>query len=247
MKMRGFLPYQWVSLCRLLCGLLCGLVGGGVGAQQLGDIEGKAKLSDAERAKRDADKVYQWIRFHADKVPAKPKPAPVAAAALAPAPKPLPRPAEPQVAVREVATPIQAPAPAGEPASAPAEPATALVAETVSPVQLAAASPVLSPPAPLPLLSAPPELLPESPPELPLQLLNRVEPDFPRQLLREVDSGSVLVRFKVAPDGSVAHAEAMRSSHRQLVRGTLDAVKRWRFAPIAQAREAMVEIGFRAE
>lgn len=64
-----------ISLRHHRAGVFAGLamaltLSGGPGlAQDLGDLEAKAKLSAAERAKRDADKVYQWIRFHADKAP----------------------------------------------------------------------------------------------------------------------------------------------------------------------------------
>lgn len=61
--------------------------------------DGKAPLSDVERAKRDAEKVFQWIKFHAEKgetkkpehqakTEAKPEPKPVAPVAKAVAPAP---------------------------------------------------------------------------------------------------------------------------------------------------------------
>jgi TonB family protein len=233
----GFLPL--LTMILLLAGL------GPAAAQQLGDLEGKAKLTDAERAKRDADKVYQWIRFHADKAPPKPaassKPT-VAAAAPVIAPKPAAvaaaAPSNPSAQAARALPPVQA----SEPALAVATPT---LAETLpEPVQVAAAGPVLRPPA---ALSLPPAAAPEPEAERPLELLSRVEPEFPRSAFKDIESGSVLVRFKVAPDGSVSSAEALKSSHRLLVRNTLEAVKRWRFAPIAKAREATVEIGFRTE
>ncbi|HEX2012963.1 MAG TPA: TonB family protein, partial [Roseateles sp.] len=87
---------------------------------------------------------------------------------------------------------------------------------------------------------------PSEPAEEALTLVERVEPEFPRKLLQD-RSGSVLVRFTVRPDGTVAEAESIKASNQRLVRGVLDAVNRWRFAPIAKARSAVVEVGFRAE
>ncbi|UDF37716.1 UNVERIFIED_ORG: energy transducer TonB [Shinella sp. XGS7] len=73
-----------------------------------------------------------------------------------------------------------------------------------------------------------------------------MEPEFPHRLLQD-RGGSVTVRFMVQPDGSVRSVEALKSSNSRLVRGVVDAVSRWRFAPIAQARSAVVEVGFKAE
>ncbi len=48
----------------------------------------------------------------------------------------------------------------------------------------------------------------------------------------------------VQPDGSVRNAEALKTSHRKMSVAALEAVNQWRFAPVAHAREATVEIGF---
>ena len=60
------------------------LMGGAMSAW----AQASGELSDAERAKRDANKVFSFIKFHAVKPAAAPAPAP----APKPAPKPAPRP-----------------------------------------------------------------------------------------------------------------------------------------------------------
>ncbi|QPF75683.1 TonB family protein [Roseateles sp. DAIF2] len=220
------------------------------GAQELGDLAGKAKLSDSERAKRDADKVYQWIRFHADKAEKADKAAKAQQSTqAAPVPAAKPAAAPPPVASARAATP---PAAAAAPVAKPAEPAVAAApAPAASADQLVAmattsAQPVLPPPTAQAARAVTPPPPPPEPVEEALTLVERVEPEFPRRVLQD-RGGSVTVRFTVQPDGSVRDAEAVKSSHPRLVRGVLDAVNRWRFAPITQARSAVVEVGFRAE
>lgn len=238
-----------ISLRHHRAGVFAGLamaltLSGGPGlAQDLGDLEAKAKLSAAERAKRDADKVYQWIRFHADKAPAKPRAAPEAAAPIRPAASPAPaaiRPAPPEPArpalAQTQAEPMlgpEQPLVASSPA-APPEPATQAVALAPQ-----AASPAIPSPAVAALPPAP------EPPEEPLRLIERVEPEYPAVLLRGRGSGSVLVQFQVQPDGSVQAPEVLKSSNQRLVASVLAAVARWRFAPINKTRVATVEVGFR--
>lgn len=229
--------------------LLLAVAAGATSAQQLGDIAGKANLSDAERAKRDADKVYQWIRFNADAA-AKPKP-PSAKPAAAPAPAAATA-AAPAIKPRPVATP----APAEAITAATALPAaSAPPAASITPALVAAAAApapeLLASLAPAAAMSPPPAARPPLPEPAPinegLQLLERVEPEFPRNVLRDGGSGSVLVRLQVEANGSVSGAEVLRSSNRRLVPPVLQAVARWRFAPQARAQSAEVEIGFRSE
>lgn len=239
-----------ISLRHHRAGVFSGLamaltLSGGPGlAQDLGDLEAKAKLSAAERAKRDADKVYQWIRFHADKAPAKPRAAPVAEAAAPIRPAAAPaavRPAPPQPARPALAQPQAEPMPGPEQlpvaTAAPPEPVTQAVALAAQ-----AASPAMPSPAVAALAAVPPA--PE-PPEEPLRLIERVEPEYPAVLLRGRGSGSVLVQFQVQPDGSVQAPEVLKSSNQRLVASVLAAVARWRFAPISKTRVATVEVGFR--
>lgn len=204
-------------------------------AQQLGDLEKKAGLSDADRAKRDADKVFQWIKFNADKAPAKAAPAPAPVKPAAPVAK---APARPD-AERTAAAKGDAAAHKAEPAPAP-EAVRQAAAPAEEPVQVAAVSPKLNPPPPA-------AVAPEPEPEVALQLLNKVEPEIPRQLLNTLRSGVVVVKFTVEANGEVKEAEATKSSHRKLAAVAVDAVKQWRFAPLPKPREVSVEIGFQAE
>lgn len=62
----------------------------GAAASGAATADGKAQLSDVERAKRDADKVFQWIKFHAEKGETK-KPEHQAKSDAKPEPKPQPQ------------------------------------------------------------------------------------------------------------------------------------------------------------
>ena len=198
----------------------------------------KPVLTPEERAKRDADKVFHWIRMSADKAPAKP----VAAAAPKPAAKVVaaaaPKPAGKPVAAAEAAS---EPAPQGFSLVAASDNSTVTSREIEPPAQVALAAP-RSEPAPAAATATATEAAAPVEPEL--RLLHRVAPEFPRQLVNMVSSGTVLVRFMVQPDGSVRNAEALKTSHRKMSVAALEAVNQWRFAPVAHAREATVEIGF---
>ncbi len=210
------------------------------------------KADSLERAQKAADAVFHWIKVNADKTPrpapppAPRKPAPVAAASRE-APAPAPTPVRVQV---EAA----APAPAlREPAPAPAPAITAAASEPEperAPVVLASAPPLPQPAAPL--AAAARAVQPPPPPaeeaEAPLKLLVKVEPVIPRQLqAQSFRNGFAQVQFIVAPDGTVAQAQATKSSHARLAAAAVEAVRQWRFAPIPKAREAAVEVAFRNE
>ncbi|MFH7040990.1 energy transducer TonB [Paucibacter sp. JuS9] len=206
----------------------------------------KPVLTPEERAKRDADKVFHWIRMSADKAPAKP----VAAAAPKPAAKVVaaaaPKPAGKPVAAAEAAA---EPAPQGFSLVAASDNSTVTSREIEPPAQVALAAPRSEPaPAPAPAAATATATATATeaaaPVEPELRLLHRVAPEFPRQLVNMVSSGTVLVRFTVQPDGSVRNAEALKTSHRKMSVAALEAVNQWRFAPVAHAREATVEIGF---
>lgn len=213
----------------------------------------KAKLSPSERAQRDADKVFHWIKLNstAPRQAAAPAPAPVPARKVAqqeaPAAAPAPSP------IRETVTPVaaKAAAPTAAPVNAPAVAAAAVpaAASEVLPdrTPLALAPPTATrsiaapPPVPAPAKAAEPE------PDLPLELISRVEPDIPRQLLATLRNGSVHVRFDVQPDGSVRNAEAIKSNNKRLAQAAVAAVTQWRFKPVPRAREATVELGFQLD
>lgn len=188
----------------------------------------RAELSPAERAQRDADKVFHWIRLSAEKPAAVARP-PVVSAKPAGAPKSAPLPPRPpaRAEVQTAAAPVEA-----------APPPTLLAV---------AASAPLDPPLPAPPEMAAPAPLLEAVQELPLTLLSRVEPQIPRQLLGSLQQGSVLVRLEVRPDGSVGRAEAVQATHKRLGQAAVEAVLQWRFAPISAPRQANVELGFQLE
>jgi TonB family protein len=208
----------------------------------------------AERARREAERVFQWIRLHGDlprrragddkavaTVPAASTPAPGSGAAARPAlaPASAPGPARTARAV---------PAP---PAAAPAAPASAAPAPAASaapgPVQAPAeAEPAASDPAadtaaaPAPYIG---RLLVAQAGE-DLVVARQVGPEFQPVMMRALRKGMALVRFAVQPDGSVSAAEVVRSSHDDLNAAALAAVAQWRFQPIARAQIAVVEVGF---
>jgi len=224
-----------------------------------------------ERAQKAADSVFQWIKLNGDKganrpgvaapapapAAAAPAPAPVAARKAAPAPAPVaaapaPKPAAtPTPATAPAAAPVVATAPAPAPVMA-APPnklaATAPASESPRPVLLASAAPTPTPAAPLPAAARaaePPAPAEEEAEEVPLKLLSRVNPAIPRQLQQtSFRNGFARVKFTVAPDGTVSSAETLAASHARLGTAAVDAVKQWRFAPIATAREVAIEFAF---
>ncbi|OWQ44949.1 hypothetical protein CDL60_21825 [Roseateles noduli] len=227
-----------------------------------------APLSDVERAKRDADKVFQWIKFHAEKGEKKPAhdakadaPKPVAkpVVAAAPAPAPVARRQEPDIAAERALAARAAQDSAAVPVVASPSPAPAAIgqssAQTIAPPS-SVPQPMSEAPAPqvvsmaAPATAAPAGKAPEPEPDdepVPLKLLRKVDPEYPRALLAQQRAGSVLVQFTVRPDGSVDAAQALRSPDRKLSTAAVNAVKQWRFGPIPAPRQVSVEIGFQVD
>ncbi|MES1163080.1 MAG: TonB family protein [Rhizobacter sp.] len=225
-----------------------------------------AEMTAAERAQRDADKVFKWILIHSDK----PRKAgatrpeekreetkPVVAARA----KPAVHSAEPtQGAV--AATPATSATPAATATPAPTETNAASVASLPAPAPgavPAVALPVASPPAaatetavaalavdtrgaragsPAPAAVAA-EALDEQ-----LTPLFRADPQFPPNLLRTLRKGQVQVRFTVQPDGSVVEPAVVSTSNAKLNASALAAVAQWRFAPLHRPQAGMVALGF---
>lgn len=263
-------------LCQVLSWSLVAMTAQAQTAPAAAGADPKAPLSDVERAKRDADKVFQWIKFHAEKGEKKaadkpheakaeaPKPVakPTTVATAAPAPAPrrqdLDPAAERALAARNAAqdsgvnasTAGGATSPVSAPTSQPA-------AQTIAP-STPAPQPMSDAPSPqvvsmaAPATAAPagkaPEPEPAEPDEpAPLKLLRKVDPEYPRALLSMQRQGSVLVQFTVNPDGTVDAAQALKSPDRKLSVAAIAAVKQWRFAPIPASRQVSVEIGFQVE
>ncbi|MBK7902463.1 MAG: energy transducer TonB [Proteobacteria bacterium] len=78
---------------------------------------------------------------------------------------------------------------------------------------------------------------PNAPRQLPPSELKRtryVPPEYPKDALKRGVGGEVRVRFTLDPDGKVKSAEVVNSSPADVFdRAALDAVRRWRFKPLA--------------
>jgi len=198
---------------------------------------GRAEMTPTERAQRDADKVFQWIRIQADKsVPRAPG---AARAAASTTPTTL------TAATQQPATTqSMAAVPAVESEADTIDPSTPFEATLIAAARIVPQT--LDPFPPAPVVAAP-ELEPEAQLMLPLKLLSRVDPEMPRQLQPHIRSGQVQVRFTVQPDGRVAGPEVVQTTNRRLSEAAVDAVLQWRFAPITEARTATVEIGFKRD
>ncbi len=192
-------------------------------------------LTPAERAKRDADKVFQLIMIHSDKPRSKSGVAKEESTAAAVKVKPVARaPAKDDDAVPKpgaTPTPVVAAAPTPIAEVAPAAQAGATVAAVTTVV---AAAPAVVP--------APAEPAVET-----LTPLVRGEPQFPQNLMRSLRKGQVQVQFTVLPNGSVDAPIVLASSSPRLNASVLAAVMQWRFAPLTKAQSAVVEVGFDIE
>jgi len=215
----------------------CATFAGAAHAQATPAPTPPGQLSDADRAKRDADKVFQWIRIQADKprktaaaVPAD-KPAPAAKVAAKPAPKATDNataePVREQVAARTAveSTPAKSTLP---------EPTHAAATAAAAPPTTVAVAPVVPPANSQPIVEEDQTLTP----------VVRTEPDFPSNLMRQLRKGLVQVSFTVQPDGSVTQAQAVSSTHPRLVQSAVATVTQWRFQPLQHPQQAVVELGF---
>lgn len=199
--------------------------------------EGKA-LSDAERARRDAEKVFSFIRFQkvGPKVakPAASKPAPV----------------RPKPEARAVAQPEQ---PVAQ--QAPAEMATATLgaaSEAAVTVTELPAPTALRPAAATALQSLPTELVEEEDEEeeeVELKLRDFIAPELTPQLLATLgpNNPKVRLRFTVQADGRVSQAKAAAGVPRRLAQVAERALLQWRFDPLPTEREAEVVIAFKRD
>ncbi len=220
----------------------------------------------SERARRDAELVFDMIRMQADRprksavagkddkngVMVRVRATPRVAAPPADAGATLAAQAVVQ-RVSNATPPTVALAPAAVPATA-TPPATALAAaptalaphnepdapDTMANLRPTAAGRTIDPePLPAPV-SAPLSAEPESK----LIALASPTPNFPRQWLQSLRKGVVQVRFQVQPDGSVAQVEVVASSSPHLNQAALDAVAQWRFEPIGKPQPGLVDLSF---
>jgi len=184
-------------------------------------------------------------------VPVVPPPAPTVAAAPAAAPAPAPpapTPAKPPPVKPRVAPPPP------KPRAAPPQPAPAAQARPTAPA-VAPVPPAAAPePAPAPLAAAPtpaPAAAPAAAPPVPASppapaappvvvqpstqaaYLNNPRPDYPAMSRRLGETGRVIVRVLIGPDGRAREARLQRSSgFERLDQVALETARdRWRYVP----------------
>lgn len=222
-------------------------------------------MSAAERAERDANKVFHWIMMHSDK-PRKAKPeakaaapstaagatanaaaaggstaAPAAATAAAPA---KPARTEAAAAAPAVASGKPEAQPAGK--SAPSSGGdSAKVLAAASPSAAAASAPTqLAAAVASPANAAAAAAEEDDDDDVALVPTAQVAPDFPANIMRQLRKGSVQVRFDVQADGTVSKTEVVKTTHRRLNDVATAAVTQWRFQPLRKSQSAIVELGF---
>lgn len=125
-----------------------------------------------------------------------------------------------------------------EPVAAPSEPVAAPPTPVAAPTESARVALAVASPAPPP----PP------PPLAALELLSSVQPELPQRVLSRMRrDGEVLLVFKVNTDGTVADLNVQSSNNAALDTIALDAVRQWRYKPIAEARTHKVQFVFKRE
>lgn len=82
----------------------------------------------------------------------------------------------------------------------------------------------------------------------PLQLAEYVEPQVPDRVRRRLPADAeVVLEFTVNPDGSVADLNVRSASDRALEQIAIDAVRQWRYQPIAAAQAHVVQLVFKQQ
>jgi TonB family protein len=238
-------------------------------AQSAGDPVTKERM---ERAKRDASNPLRIIieasqarrTKAADAAPTVAAPAaearlPDTAKAVAQRkpprgaePAPVPAPAAATVAAEPAASPLATQrtlAPGSEAAPtnlAPEASAAAAGAVPVAAVPLAAVPAAASLAAPAAAASGLPNHA-QSAAEVPapLKLVRYIEPEIPARIRTRLrPSSEVTVSFKVKPDGSVSDVGIRATTARALDPIVLDAVRQWRYDPVPEQREHVVQLVF---
>ena len=196
-------------------------------------------ISDSDRAKRDADKVFQWIRIHSD------KPRKIAAAApplASAAPVAVTRPKAASKAndsgITESVTPLATAR--SEPPREASVPAASTPGETTT----AIAQPAADKQSDTVVASIAPRAQVDIEEDLALIPVHRTEPEFSTALMRSLRKGEVKVSFTVKPDGTVTQAQALSSTHPRLKDVAVATVQEWRFQPLRHAQQGVVDLGF---
>jgi TonB family protein len=255
---------------RILC--LALLAGGLLSAWQAAHAQAasapaaKEESAPSERSKREAENVFRWIMIHSDK-PRKVRdgkddvkpPAPVA---NAPRPAPAARVAKvgegsaEGAAAAPPASPNPAPAPAARITPAPAATQAVQAIQPAVPVSSvdneaarmanSAAAHARGGATAMPDAAAPPALAaaPEPEADETLVMVSQVEPQFPRAVMLDLRKGTVRVRFEVLANGTVSAPAVVSSTNVRLNRAALAAVAQWKFQPLRETQEGVVELGF---
>ncbi len=208
------------------------------------------RAAPSDRAKRDADKVYELIRMHADRPRKASSPPAGALTTVLPSATNEVRQSSSPAVVNLTATP-----------DLPASPVTARDAGS-APVEFSARAPVaaLAPPT-APLLATELAVKPLAPAlaatadrsatpaatetlGTTLVLVSGAEPEFPAHLIRRLGQGSVVVAFEVRPDGSVGATSIQKSRHAGLNDAAMAAVAAWRFKPVSATTAGVTEFRF---
>lgn len=190
-----------------------------------------ASAAAADKAQRQTDSVFRFIKLFAD------------APRRAETPKPRPR------------TDVASPAPRRPDTTSVAASASPEKSEaSVEPLQVAAYVPPAQTNVPggqgAPEGNSTPEAVAEAtvddePEEL--RIIEMVQPVVPRRFESNSDSEKVRIAFSVAMDGSVSNVSVVSATDKKLGRPAAEAVAKWRFAPLKEVRTAQVEIGFKLD
>src|SRR5882757_7610846 len=138
-------------------------------------------------------------------------------------PPPKPEPVKPKHEPRLISTPQ----PSASPMQTPPQPVhEEPVAEVTPP----------TPPAP----PAPAPAAPITPPNFVAAYLDNPTPEYPRLSRRMKESGTVLLRVRVSPEGRSAQVDLNKSSgYDRLDQSAVEAVRKWRFVPAKQGEQAV--------
>ncbi len=218
-----------------------------------GDAD-RSRLSDSERAQRDANRVMSLIKFHAVR-----QAAPAPAVQVAVAPKPVPQPVRATAAMSTYVA--AAPTPTSAAVSTKAiehAPLAGQVASASAAMEDPRTLPPVSPdpvPAPISLPQEQPVSQPAPAPaaeeeDTTIKMIKYVAPELTQRAISSVNTASavVRVRFTVMPDGSVSKAAVIGANvPRALGQVATKAVDQWRFEPIKEARDVEVGVDFRFE
>jgi periplasmic protein TonB len=152
------------------------------------------------------------------------------------APPPKPEPVKPKHEPRLISTPQ----PSASPMQTPPQPVHEEPVADITPP---------TPPAP----PAPAPAAPITPPNFVAAYLDNPTPEYPRLSRRMKESGTVLLRVRVSPEGRSAQVELNKSSgYDRLDQAAVEAVRKWRFVPAKQGEQAvsawvLVPINFQLE